>query len=300
MGAERSGTTLLRVMLDSNPRVHCISEVDYLFSDEAIPYDALQAKKRLLEERIFVDRGVPFDELLDRDGHIRNHLEVLRSRQGKEIFGVTVHLAYPSLRRMWPEAKYIHIVRDPRAVAHSCVGMGWVGNVWRGVERWIAAERSWDEAIKEVPQRLRLEIRYEDLVREPHRELRRACEFLNVGFAERMLSYPSRSSYAAPDAKRIDSWKKKLSPNQMQWVELRSEDLMLSRHYQLSASKIRLNFWQVLYLRIQDAAVRHRFRIRRFGIYLYGIELLNRRVLFGLVGKWLWPRLHKIEAKYLD
>jgi hypothetical protein len=56
-----------------------------------------------------------------------------------------VHRHYDRLLRLWPEARFIHLVRDPRDVASSCIGMGWAGNVWTGVTRWIEAERLWDE-----------------------------------------------------------------------------------------------------------------------------------------------------------
>ena len=55
------------------------------------------------------------------------------------------------LTRIWPDARFIHLVRDPRDVARSVIPMGWAGNTWVGVERWMEAERLWDRVRSSLP-----------------------------------------------------------------------------------------------------------------------------------------------------
>lgn len=110
-----------------------------------------------------------------------------------------------------PNAKVIHLVRDPRDVARSAIGMGWAGNVYHGVWPWLAAEDEWAEA------RARRwvddhEVRYEELVTDLEATLEELCGFLDLPFEAGMLAYDAQSTDDRPDPKLTYQWRRKLAP----------------------------------------------------------------------------------------
>ncbi|MEO0949377.1 MAG: sulfotransferase, partial [Cyanobacteria bacterium J06641_5] len=202
VGAERSGTTLLRLMLDHHPQICWCSEFEY--SVEAISpsgrFPELKSYYRwLATNRVFrstnftIDRTRDYPELVD---------DFLRQRQDlhqKPIVGATVHRHFDRLLYVWPDAKFIKILRDGRDVARSCMSMKWAGNIWRGADRWIRAENLWAKMSRSLPQERYIELRYEDLITQPEATLARICEFVGTTYSPTMLTYPEDSTYFAPN-----------------------------------------------------------------------------------------------------
>ena len=83
--------------------------------------------------------------------------DFLRQKQaasgGKPHVGATVHRHFERLRFLWPDARYIHLVRDPRDVARSVVQKGWAGNIYQASEFWIQAENCWDSLVPHLSER---------------------------------------------------------------------------------------------------------------------------------------------------
>ena len=97
----------------------------------------------------------------------------------------------PQLARMYPQARFIHLVRDGRDVARSFQSRGWVGSEWlhdNGREWLRAMECYWRLMRSELRERILL-IYYEDLVREPEETLRKICHFIGEAFEPQMLSW---------------------------------------------------------------------------------------------------------------
>jgi LPS sulfotransferase NodH len=215
VAAERSGTTLLRLMLDSHPQISWPAEFDYALDWPPAGPNAWPSREafwhRLRESRQALAAQVEIDESLAFPALVRSLLEQLRRRSSKPVFGVTVHRGYERLLRLWPEARFVHLLRDGRAVSHSHVEMGWTGNAWAAARTWREAEQAWQALARAIPEVRRLELRFEELVRDPLRELSRVCAFLGVAPEPRMLSYPERSTYEAPRVDRVDAWREKLS-----------------------------------------------------------------------------------------
>lgn len=235
VGAHRSGSTLLRVMLDHHPQISLPHEFEFtmhLVGDDGEPpelekfYQHLALNSSFSRSGFHIDRSLPFEEL------INSFLE--QRRNGKPVIGMTCHENFERLRYFWPEARYIHILRDPRDVANSVVQMGWAGNVWVAVNRWIEAERTWDNLCKKIPESHRMEVRFEALMANPKNELSVVCGFLGLSFEEQMLSYPSTSDYDLPNANAATRWRKKMSKRDVQLIEARVGKLCSARNYSLS------------------------------------------------------------------
>lgn len=107
----------------------------------------------------------------------------------------------PQLTRIFPGAKYIHLVRDGRAVAYSLPRVAWWDDhvlywagkspsqmVAEGADPLALAATNWVEEMKSLetnlplidPARL-LEVRYENLLKNPFEEIRRMVEFMGLG-----------------------------------------------------------------------------------------------------------------------
>ncbi|WP_346863270.1 sulfotransferase [uncultured Draconibacterium sp.] len=88
------------------------------------------------------------------------------------------------LSKQFPNAKYIHLVRDPRDYALS-VKKAWNKNIYRSSYRWSLGM---DSVIKMKPSLSNnlLEISYEQLISTPKVSLMNICEFLEIDFEEGM------------------------------------------------------------------------------------------------------------------
>lgn len=94
-----------------------------------------------------------------------------------------------SIQKIFPDARFIHIIRDGRDVALSYRGL-WFGPG----DDVMSSARFWSERINLARQQSKslkyyLEIRYEDLVTNTFEELQHICRFLGLQFQDSMLSY---------------------------------------------------------------------------------------------------------------
>ncbi|MEE2047635.1 sulfotransferase, partial [Nocardiopsis tropica] len=91
--------------------------------------------------------------------------------------------------RIWPRARFIHIVRDGRDVitSHLHTVPDW------GHKDVETAARDWVEIISfarhRAPSGRYLEVRYEDLVASPEAVTRRMCDFLGIAWSARMVRH---------------------------------------------------------------------------------------------------------------
>ena len=128
VGAVRSGTTLLRLMLDHHPELAFHFEfefgVDQVSANGMYP-EIDRYHDYLAQHRVFQMSGGKIDPDLDFRHLVNSFLEQKRVRDGKTTVGATVHHHIDRIQFLWPEAKYIHLLRDGRDVARSCMAMGW-------------------------------------------------------------------------------------------------------------------------------------------------------------------------------
>jgi hypothetical protein len=307
VGSMRSGTSMLRLMLDNHPELAFFHE--FPFAVEMLGEDGwpdMDEYYRYLEvHRIFQDSGLSVDTGLDYPALMNSFLRQKRDGDGKRLVGATVHHQFDRLLRIWPDAKFIHLLRDGRDVARSCMGMGWGGNMYTAVWSWVSAERQWAAFAPALPPGRRLEVRYEDLVRDPVAALAQVCRFAGLDYHPAMLEYGRGSTYESPDPKLAEQWRTKLSPWELRLAEARIGDMLVERGYELSGHpRLRVGPVMRWWLRQHDRWNRLAFRRRRLGLKLLTAELLMR---------WTYPplryverlqkrtvlRLHEVERAYL-
>ncbi|NOY69189.1 MAG: sulfotransferase [Deltaproteobacteria bacterium] len=283
VGAERSGTTLLRLMLDHHPRIAFHHEFEFavdmlqetgdghiIYPDLRDYYNYLNLNRIFLDSNFKINRGLPYDEL------INDFLLQKQSRSGKPFVGATVHRNFHYLNLIWPKAKFIHIVRDGRDVALSTVKMGWAGNMYTGAKRWLNAEKTWDQLSAQLPGKQQLTVFFEDLIENPTEILSKICQFIGVPFEERMFNYIKHSTYSSPDTQAINKWKK-LKPFDIRICESQIAFFLTKKGYSLSGlPKLEITRYLMYLMAVQDRIFKIKFRIKRYSFKLWFLNVFSR------------------------
>jgi len=271
IGAERSGTTLLRLMLNHHPAIACLGEFNLAFeglNEDGSEPDRETYHKRLNLSRTYRYSGVEVSADLDCREAIPALLEALHRKDGtgKHIVGASIHARYLEALRYWPELRFIHLVRDPRDVAPSAVAMGWIATCWHATELWLKAESAVEDLRKVLPADRIASVRFEDLVSQPEQELTRLCALLGVEYDARMLSYPEDSTYSPPDPSAASRWRKRMPRRDVREVEARAAEVMQRRGYELSGIKpLRMNTYRRAVLAARNRFGRFRARLNTYG-----------------------------------
>jgi hypothetical protein len=272
VAATRSGTTMLGLMLDHHPDVSFPGEfdfaVDFMPSAAAFPelpayYDWLSMDRHYRAHRPAIDPALPYPEL------VRSFLREMKRTaggEGKRWVGTALHRHFDRLHALWPEARFIHLVRDPRDVIRSWLEFGWSGEAWTAAHAWRDLELLWDQVRARIPSEHVFELRFEDLVGRPRDVLASLCAFLSVPYSDLMLSYPENTTYGTVDPSQIGKWRHALSPRELRLVEGVLGDLLVERGYAPSGlPPLQVGALAGRGLRLRDWALRLRSRLQLFG-----------------------------------
>jgi len=302
VGAERSGTTLLRLMLHGHPDIVWLSEfeysVDFISSNTAWPESA-DYVRWLLTNRVFQLTGLSVHSGMTYPQMIRDFFRQTWKKEAL-IVGATCHRHYDRLLRLYPDAKFIYLYRDPRDVARSNIGMGWAGNAWYGVDRWIEAEKLWEKIKLQIPKGRYIEVKYESVIKDPTAQLKIICDFLGRPYDEKMLRYPEYTTYSLPDKRLINQWKKKMSAEQITLVEAKAGPIMDKRQYYRVIDDVKPpSMMEKIFLYLDNKAKRVRRRFRRFGIILVFSDFLSRRLGLDRLQQRIRLRMNEIENGFI-
>jgi Sulfotransferase family len=208
VGVNRSGTTLLRLMLDAHPELAIPPEthfvpalIEAVDAGEPTPGQLVEVVKTARE---WPDLGFGEDELvalfeavkpLTAGGALRSLYGAYAEREGKSRWGEKTPgymTSMPLIEGALPEARFVHVVRDGRDV--------WLSRTRRqhdppSPER--VAER-WQKKIVRARRQAKkvshyTEIRYEELILDTEGTLRRICDFCELDWDEAMLHYHERA-----------------------------------------------------------------------------------------------------------
>ena len=257
---------MLRLMLDGHPRISCIHELDCLFDYlEKTPSGWRIDLDALAQDWIFRETGLRIPEgltgvaaLHDLIGQVQD-----RAQGGTAVF--MLHRGLDKALEVLPEPRVIHLLRDPRDVARSWVGMGWQGNAYRAIEGWIETEGAWDET--RLPAGTPVtDLHYEALIADPQGTLDRLCAFMGEIYDPAMLDYPDRSTYSEPDPRLSYQWRKKMSAQDVRLIEGRLGQMLRARDYRPSGKEPLIpSPVHRAQLILQSAYRRWRFAIGRYG-----------------------------------
>ena len=175
----RSGSTLLRVLLNSHSQVFAPHELHFRFIRVRLTRRASQRamaelglEKESLEHLLW-DRIL--HRLLAGSGKPR-----IVCKTPSDVF------IADRIRACWPDARFIFLLRHPAAIARSRAAVA----TDRGPERNVEVVLRYGEALEQARQAYDgLTVRYEDLTADPESETRRVCAFLGLDWEPAMLDY---------------------------------------------------------------------------------------------------------------
>lgn len=282
VGAHRSGTTLLGLMLDSHPDLswfhHFEWAVKHISADGSWPTVAAYQEK-LAEDAGYLCWNLSVDQDAASYPDVLNgFFRQRRERDRKPYSGATIHTRYSELPKIWPHSRFIHIVRDPRDTARSAVKEGWSGIPWGAAKRWQIAETEWDLLCEQVPEDRRLLVTFEELMANPVEILQKISAFLGIVYTDQMFSYIERTPYTYPNPQMASKWELTMPPAEVAMVELAVGPMMEKRGYQRKTEPKPLSGLTRVQLDALDRWKRFQWRVKRYGLKLWAAQFLARRL----------------------
>lgn len=249
LGVSRSGTTLLKEMLDRHSELAIPSESYFIPQlwdrhGERSPVSAVVADLGRIarvrdwgvspeDVRARLPEGARFRDVID--AVYRSYAEARgKSRYGDKTPAYMQRL--PLLDAVFPGAQYVHIVRDGRDAGISFMAMTrkprFNAGRARRLPEFACAWRLEVEGARRFGASLGpgryLEVRYEDLVAEPEARLRQVCGFLGLGWEPAMLDYhrsvdvarlADHPRLAEPPSVGLRRWREEMAPGDQELFE---------------------------------------------------------------------------------
>ena len=234
VGAPRTGTTLVRDILNRHPQVHLFDEVHFFerIWDERVRWGDLSSsdsrraaieRLRSVVQEFGSDQEVAavltpeaFAERMQKEGGSYAGLLAALLKTGAELKGATIWgdsspqdvLYLPKIFEWFPEARVIALIRDPRDFLSSHKNYHRRGvssyreryNPLTNSVLWRSSMTAVLEAAKEPWGPAVLRMRYEDLVSDPEAQVRRLCAHAGIDYDPGMLDVPRSNSSFTPDA----------------------------------------------------------------------------------------------------
>jgi hypothetical protein len=266
-GCPRSGTTLLGAMLGAHRDVICAPEAPFIAAravmggSAPLASDAVRQVHRLVQGDYkfrFWDLGrTELDACARADANsyqqiIETYVLAFGRRHDRAdgsfwIDHCPTNIMYVRrLRDAFPNARFIHLLRDGRAVAASILPLDWGPNtIIEAAQLWAGCVAHGLSAENILPSSQIRRVVYEDLVARPADVLEDICGFLGLDFRSEMtipsgLKVPvytenQHSLVGKPvDATRSDRWRRALTSRQVEIFEALTGDLLANLGYQLT------------------------------------------------------------------
>jgi hypothetical protein len=150
-----------------------------------------------------------------------------------------------TLLNLYPNARFIHIVRDGRAIASSIMPLDWGPNTIIRTAEWWVRGTAYGLALETLlPKEKIIRVKFEDLVSYPEKTVLHLCNFLNIDFQKNMIlangfippNYTLKQHSLVgkePDQTRISNWETSLSPRQIEIFERLTHEFLLYLGYPL-------------------------------------------------------------------
>jgi hypothetical protein len=229
LGNPRSGTSLFRLMLNAHPKIIVPPECGFLqwWYNKYKDWDA-EASGDLKQISTFL-KDLSTSKKIEGWRLNNDSLQARIVREVPKSYADLVCLVYRMynpekegiigdknnyyishidfLKSLFPEASFIHLVRDGRDVAVSYLDINknsfssayaphLPSEISEIANEWSTNVSKIQSAIKD---RKHLELRYEDLITQPKSTLGRVCRFLKLEFSTEMLEYYKEEKHDEPD-----------------------------------------------------------------------------------------------------
>ncbi len=257
-GCSRSGTTLLGSMLGAHSACVCspeshfkvailrklVSDFNHINLKDVMAFTTKHWRFQIWELPLDLDNiveeanGEGYGDMLNwlvsqyaqHEGKIQSHIWVDHTPE---------NISYATtLMDLFPEAKFIHLVRDGRAVAASIIPLDWGPNSIVKAARWWMRMVSFGLAAESClpPDRI-MRVQYEALVADPETTLQSICRFLDVPYEPAMKDAqgfrPPRYTIrqhrfvgSKPNQQVSNRWKTRLSARDIEIFEHQTRNFL--------------------------------------------------------------------------
>lgn len=305
IGVGRSGTSLLMTLLNGHSQIAFTPETHFLrfylgnseIKEEIEGYGPDRFKKMLDQDDYFNRLQIPSEVLL-RD-YLHNEkpfdlkqvyldmLQLYLDKKGKRLIGDKDprYIDYLNVvKDMTPNAKVIHIYRDPRDVVLSKTKAHWSAHRPYWLNAMISQIQLKDgrKRARELFDTHYYELSYESLITDPEVTLSKLLGFLKLKFEPDMLELKSSASelvdqaelqwkdqtFNALQSKNKEKWKKSFSPLQIRCIEIFCKEWFDQLGY--SYSKVKIS-------PIKEAFLQGVFRLAFLQDWLYHLGLKRQK-----------------------
>ena len=253
VGVGRSGTSLLQSMLNAHKDISFPPETHFIRYYLAKNYNFNSVKYKLLEDKNLTKLNIDLVGLVNASNNLKDfYISLLNSYlnlKDKRFVGDKdpkniEHLKL--IKKHFPNSLIIHIYRDPRAVIASRIKAKWSMNkpFWQN----LLAYKAQLTYGRDVGGRLfenYLEIKYEDLLNHPERELSKITSKLGLAFDNEMLEYYKKADEVIVGEEKewkqnlyrpimngnVDKWQNELTAHQIKTIEVVLEKEMKTLGY---------------------------------------------------------------------
>ncbi|MEN0047910.1 MAG: sulfotransferase [Bacteroidota bacterium] len=275
IGVGRSGTSLLMTLLNGHSQITFTPETHFLrfylgtpSLQQLIEEKGVATFQKTLEQDDYFQRlNIAAEDLLqpylaqenpfDLKAVYRDLLSIYQKRKDKQYIGDKDprYIDYQEVvKEIYPNAKIIHIYRDPRDVMLSKTKADWSAHrpIWMNA---IISQMQIEQGRRKAKQLFGAnlhELSYESLIMQPAETLTDLLAFLGLEFEEKMFDLRQSASELVDEnemqwkdntfkplqSSNTQKWKKKLSPTQIRTIEIICKEWFQELGYEYSNVKI--------------------------------------------------------------
>ncbi len=235
IGCPRSGTTLMQRMLDAHPDLTVANDTHFItraakreLRKVADPKFSTQLMEQVESYHRFRRLGLEHEDVVQAaqgaeqySDFVRRLYDLRGAKMGKLLSGEKTPdycRRIPVLHQLFPQARFIHVIRDGRDTALSALQWATAG---KGPGRWSLwqedavgtcalwwrwqAGTGWNDG-HALGKAHYMEVKYEALVREPDVELQKVCSYLHIPYSEQMARFHEGKTIKNPGLSAKSAW----------------------------------------------------------------------------------------------
>jgi molybdopterin-biosynthesis enzyme MoeA-like protein len=270
VGMPRSGTTLLSNLLNASEEIYFPQETH--FFSQLNKFKKNEGKLKKTFEKFYLNKNEIYFKSWNLD---INKIEELAGLNEKELFEdlicllqkqnkkqfeswgekTPIHFVYINeILKIYPKAKFVHIIRDPRDVFISMIASSWV-KIFPFEEK-ISQYKISCQIHLSTSENI-CSVKYEDLVKEPEKNLKKIFSFTNLNYTDQILHNFNKdenlnfsekfepwkkNNKNSIDAKSMFKWKKKVDRPLNYYISNKLKTEILQLNYESLSNKVNFKY----------------------------------------------------------